>query len=143
MKKILLLDVLVFLLIVLFMYTGVYKIFGVETFYNQMQRSPLIRDYGNILSWSVPIIEIVVAVMLIVDQTRLIGLYSALILMVVFTIYAVINLVFKEYQACSCGGVISSMTWPQHLVFNVLFMLVALAAVVIMSRRGHKVAVVA
>jgi hypothetical protein len=40
-------------------------------------------------------------------------------LMTLFTIYIAIILVVNNHIPCSCGGIIQSMSWKQHLLFNV------------------------
>jgi len=38
---------------------------------------------------------------------------------------------------CSCGGVLQQMTWNQHLIFNVVFTLLALFAIWLTRKKGN------
>jgi hypothetical protein len=70
------------------------------------------------------------------------GLYASLVLMLAFTIYtaAVLLHAFK-YVPCSCGGVIRKLTWPQHLVFNLFFVGISVAAIILLKKIQPKNAV--
>jgi len=56
-------------------------------------------------------------------------LYASYFLMAMFSAYIVAITRFSEYIPCSCGGVLERMNWNQHLVFNLLVVL--LTAIVI------------
>jgi hypothetical protein len=45
--------------------------------------------------------------------------------MAAFTGYIGFMLLSNIELPCSCGGVISSLSWKNHLVFNILFLLLA------------------
>ena len=77
----------------------------------------------------VPLAELAVALLLVKSRTRLIGLYGALGLMLLFTGYTVAIVFIAPYRPCSCGGVISLLSWEQHLVLNVVLLLLALLAI--------------
>jgi hypothetical protein len=46
-----------------------------------------------------------------------------------FTAYIIAITKFSDYIPCSCGGVLQEMGWGEHLVFNICFVLLALAAI--------------
>ncbi|MEQ8421197.1 MAG: hypothetical protein RIB64_14400, partial [Arenibacter algicola] len=58
-----------------------------------------------------------------------IGFYGVLGLMLLFTGYTVAIVFFAPYRPCSCGGVISLLSWEQHLVLNAILLLLALMAI--------------
>jgi hypothetical protein len=68
-------------------------------------------------------------------RTRKLGLYISLGLMMAFTGYISYMMIFIPDLPCSCGGVISKMTWGQHLIFNVFFMLLALTGILLNRKR--------
>ena len=76
-------------------------------------------------SWLITFIELCVALLIAWPKTRLKGLYGALALMLLFTGYTVAILFFAPYTPCSCGGVISLLSWEQHLIFNIVFLLLS------------------
>jgi len=43
---------------------------------------------------------------------------------------------FVEKLPCSCGGVIAKLSWNQHLLLNLGFVLLALGAIALLKWRG-------
>src|SRR5690606_14865120 len=76
--------------VILFAFTGVTKFMEGDRFFNNLNNSPILPDVTWIaysISWAVPTLEIVVALLIAIPRTRLKGLYVALGLMLSFTIY--------------------------------------------------------
>jgi len=90
------------------------------------------KNIANVLVWAVPFTELLAGSLLIFLKTRLAGLYASLLLLISFTIYIglVMNNVFGRIP-CSCGGVLNKMTWEQHLVFNIVFLLLTATAILL------------
>ncbi|MBK0368254.1 MauE/DoxX family redox-associated membrane protein [Flavobacterium agrisoli] len=128
-----------FLFILLFVYAAVNKIIAMETFTVQLAQSPLLSAFAGWVSWFVPLIEILIAVMLIFPKTRMVGLYGALGLMTMFTAYIFVVLHFSSFVPCSCGGILEKMSWNVHLVFNLFFVLLALMGLFYNPPRKSKV----
>ncbi len=123
-------GIVCFLLIFLFVYTAVSKLGDIPGFSADMQNQPLPAMLKNNLIWVLPASELLAAGLLVFDKTRLTGLFVSLILMLTFTLYvAMVLLNVFEYVPCSCGGVISSLSWWQHLVFNLFFSVLALIGI--------------
>lgn len=129
MKKINFLDVIIFLFMFLFVYAAVSKLVEYDLFTAQLGKSPLLTRYAGIFSWLVPGVELMVAGMLFVPRFQLAGLYGAFTLMLGFTAYIAFILMFSPYVPCSCGGILSSMGWEEHLVFNVVFTVLAVIGI--------------
>ncbi|BAV05279.1 DoxX-like family protein [Filimonas lacunae] len=125
-KKLLTIEVICSLLIFLFMYASISKFLNVHALRHDMMNQPIPKWLARILMWLIPILEVVFALCLLFSKTRKLGLWGAFGLMLVFTLYAAFILAhFFAYVPCGCGGVINTLTWPQHLVFNIFFMLIA------------------
>ncbi|HAR73947.1 MAG TPA: hypothetical protein DCR77_11145, partial [Flavobacteriaceae bacterium] len=118
-----------YLFIVLFIYAAVSKLMDFETFQTQLGQSPLLASYAIPISYGVIIIELVTAVLLMFDRYRIIALQISLLLMVMFTTYIVIILHFTAFTPCSCGGVLEKMGWTEHLIFNGVFVGLALIGI--------------
>ncbi|REC79513.1 hypothetical protein DRF60_06735 [Chryseobacterium elymi] len=129
-NKRLIIDIVVLLLVILFLYTAVSKFVDFKGFTYDLNNQPFPNSLTPILRWLVPLTEIGIVLGLIFEKTRLLALYASLILMSLFTIYTALVLfdVF-EYVPCSCGGVIKNLTWPQHLIFNLFFVVITLLAI--------------
>lgn len=124
-------EVICLLFIVLLTYAGLTKFLEGHRFYDNLRNSPIIggETLASLASWMVPLAELAVALLLVKSRTRLIGLYGALGLMLLFTGYTVAIVFIAPYRPCSCGGVISLLSWEQHLVLNVVLLLLALLAI--------------
>ncbi|MDR6784588.1 MauE/DoxX family redox-associated membrane protein [Pedobacter africanus] len=124
MKKVIIL--ISYSLGLLFMYAAGSKLAEYDKFVVQIGQSAMLTPYAGVLAWLVPVLEIVIAIMLVFPGLRRLGLYGALGMMAGFTayIYVVLNFMGND-KPCSCGGVLSAMDWPQHLVFNIVFTVLA------------------
>jgi uncharacterized membrane protein YphA (DoxX/SURF4 family) len=138
------LDIIITLFMVLFLYASIYKLFDYQVFKVQIGRSPLIMYYANTLAWLVPAIEIIAAILVFVPKFRLSGLFLSFGIMFAFSIYIFFMLTFSPYVPCSCGGILNSMGWTEHLIFNIAFTLIALAGIVLQiqeSKNKREVAI--
>jgi uncharacterized membrane protein YphA (DoxX/SURF4 family) len=120
------LETICLLFILLFVYTAVSKFIDYENFRAVIGQSPLITRFAPVLAIVVPVAEIIIALLLVVPRYRRSGLYASFAMMVLFTAYIIVLVTLSEKIPCSCGGVISQMTWKQHLYFNIVFTLLAL-----------------
>jgi hypothetical protein len=119
-----------FLLIVLFTYAASVKLFDLEQFAGQLRQIALLKNFAGFISVALPLVEFITALCLVFNRTLMIGLASAAFLMTEFTIYVGAMLVFSSNLPCSCGGVIEQMTWKEHFVFNLFFMVLSWNALV-------------
>ena len=126
-------EIISFLFIFLFVYAAVSKLTDVQKFQVQIGKSPLLTDIAPFVAWFIPITEILVAGMLAIPRLRLMGLYASFSLMVIFTAYIIAILKFSPHVPCSCGGILESMGWTGHLIFNASFVLLGLAGVLFYS----------
>ncbi|MDP3467064.1 MAG: hypothetical protein Q8S11_01940 [Daejeonella sp.] len=123
-------QVISYLLILLWVYAAASKLIDYDTSRAQMLNQIFSKSIANVLVWAVPFTELLAGSLLIFLKTRLAGLYASLLLLISFTIYIglVMNNVFGRIP-CSCGGVLNKMTWEQHLTFNLAFMLLTSTAI--------------
>jgi uncharacterized membrane protein YphA (DoxX/SURF4 family) len=134
MKKELIIEIIVFLFVVLFLYAAGSKLTEYNKFVGQMGKSPMLTDLAPLLAWIVPVVEIIVAVMLLISRLRLVGMYAAFGLMFVFTLYIIAILSFSKELPCSCGGVLSMLGWKEHLIFNTFYVGLGLSGIVLLNR---------
>lgn len=135
-----------YLLIFLFAYTAVsklnlfsysapfswenFKFIDVSAFEEAMFKSPVLRSYVHELAWLIPSIEIAACILLLFNKTKKWGYYLSFILLSVFTAYIIYILrAYPHHLPCVCGGVISLMSWPQHLIFNFLLVFITARAI--------------
>jgi hypothetical protein len=132
-------NIIVFALILLWVYAAASKLLDFNMFKGQMHRQVL-PDFLKIsLVYILPLLEVVTAFLLLFDQTQLIGFFMSSVLMGTFTIYvgAAVFRFFDEVP-CSCGGVLSSMGWDAHFIFNLFFLLLTATGFIIQYRERRK-----
>ncbi|MFD2201814.1 MauE/DoxX family redox-associated membrane protein [Shivajiella indica] len=113
-------EVLSMLLAVLFVYTGASKLIDWYGTVNSINNQVFPEWMATLILYGLPALEIGVAIMLLVPPWRIWGLRLSVILMFIFTGYIglVLTGIFGRIP-CSCGGVLESLGWWEHLVFNV------------------------
>ena len=131
LKKSTIIETIAFLFVILFVYTGTSKLSEYGVFREQIAESPILKPVAPIVSWLLPITEFVVSLLLLIPRWRLKGLYASLALMVAFTLYVGAILSFSRELPCSCGGIIELLSWKEHLLFNSIFILLAITGIVL------------
>lgn len=118
------------LLVLLFTYTSFSKFFALDTFRGTLYNQPLPHALTTPLIVLIPAAELLTGLALLFERSRLTGLYSAVTLLVIFTLYiAAILLHLFHKTPCSCGGILRGLSWGQHFWVNLLLTGLALAAI--------------
>ncbi|MDO5986534.1 MauE/DoxX family redox-associated membrane protein [Flavivirga amylovorans] len=125
------------LFILLFVYAAVSKFLVFDEFKIQIAQSPVLTSYAIWFAWGVPVIEILISLMLVIPRFRLLALYAAFTIMIMFTSYIFIILNFSDFIPCSCGGVLEKLSWTEHLIFNTFFVILAFIGVLILSTQKN------
>jgi len=131
MKKSTIVEIISSLLVFLFVYAALSKLLDFDKFKYQLGQSPFITHISRFVVWAIPLGEIAVSIALVIKRTRTAGLYLSFFLMLLFTGYIFIMLRYSSYLPCSCGGILSAMSWQQHFVFNLVFTLLSLLGIVV------------
>jgi len=140
MKRLSFVNLITCLLIILFLYTGLYKVIHLSQFAFTLSNSPLIGHFNKALSILVPTTELIITLGLLMSLLkdssvlRKWSLLCSAILMMLFTLYVGYMLSTSSRLPCSCGGVIREMNWHQHLYFNMLFFLLPIIALFLNSK---------
>ncbi len=116
-------------LILLYTYTAISKFTDQELFKVTLRRSPLIDHGADTIAWLLPATELIVVLLLFFERTRKTGLYASLVLLVLFTLYLLYMVLFAADLPCSCGGMLSKMSWKQHIFFNLFFIVLNLIGI--------------
>ena len=126
-------EIICLLYLLLFVYAAVSKLLDFENFQVQLGQSPLLSAFAGWVSYGVLIVELSIALLLLVPRFRLVGLFAAFSLMVMFTTYIIIILNFSSFVPCSCGGILEKMGWTEHLIFNIVFVLLAAVGILLLA----------
>lgn len=135
LRKNLIIESIAYIFILLFLYTGIMKLIDYDSFHFDLTNAPVIKKLEPILAFAVPITELIIALLLFIPKTKKIGLYSSFIIMTLFTIYVGGILSFLKDKPCTCGGILRSLTWGQHLGLNITLTLLALLALFLLRNR--------
>lgn len=141
MKRTAITIAICWLIAALFTYTAISKLADYDNFQFGLSESPFISFMAPFLTWALPAGELILAVMLLIPRLRLTGLYLSLALLISFTVYISAMLLFAFDIPCSCGGVLEEMSWGVHIIFNGVFILLNIVAIVL-KRRQRKLSVV-
>lgn len=133
-KIIFIADIISGILLLLFLYTSLSKLTHYETFSAVLRSSPLLQPVAAVIVWLLPVTEIVIAAILFLPVTRVKGLKASFILISIFTLYLLYMIAFTPQLPCNCGGVLHSLTWTQHILFNLLFIILAIAGILIYKK---------
>ncbi len=126
-----LINIICYAYILLFLYAAFYKLFDYDYFIRQLGHSPILKNYRLYVACIVPTSEIITSILLLIPRTKLIGLVLAITIMSCFIAYIVYILNFSPHIPCSCGGILATMNWQEHLVFNTVFIVLGIIALVL------------
>ncbi|HET6994904.1 MAG TPA: MauE/DoxX family redox-associated membrane protein [Chitinophagaceae bacterium] len=114
-------EIIAALLILLFCYTGITKLIDHDLFKIALSQSELLSSISKPVSWTLPLLELGLTILLVIPGTRKAGFMIAFCVLALFTLYILYMLLFASNRPCTCGGVLKKLSWQQHIVFNVFF----------------------
>lgn len=138
MKQRFLIELAVFLLVLLWTYAAVSKLLDHAPFQRVLAQSPLVGAGAGALAVLVPATELGIALLLLFPRTRFSGLYGSFVLLVLLTSYLGYMVLYAPHLPCSCGGVISSLSWMEHMVFNSVFLVLNLIALFLYQKTFYR-----
>lgn len=109
-----------FLLILLWIYTGLDKILRYGESRKAFHNQTFPAELAEALSYLVPGVELLLALLLLFSVTRRWGYLGSLLLLTVFITYVGLIWVGAFPRVpCNCAGLIDSMGWAEHFWMNV------------------------
>lgn len=141
MKTVTVLNAIIALLILLFLYASVSKLLDYRTFTIQLSKTPILRGFAGTIAWLLPAVEILTVFLLLLPKHQLLGLYVSCIMLISFTIYIAAVLAFAKDIPCSCGGILQGLHWREHIVFNCFFIILSILGILyhkLLERQNDK-----
>jgi hypothetical protein len=129
MKRSIIAQLISYLFIILFLYTGISKLMEYDDAVEQIALTPILAPFANAIVILLPMIEITAAILLFFPKTRHGGSWLSLVLMTAFTGYVIYIIKFNDELPCTCGGVLEALGWPQHLILNTSLIIAAIFAI--------------
>lgn len=127
MKRETISELAIALLLLLFLYTALSKLVNFSQFVHDMQNQVFWPWFDNALIVLVPLSEVLICFGLLIKRFQRKALFASLFLMSLFTVYtATVLLHWFDRKPCGCGGVVRWLKWPEHLAFNLFFVIVCI-----------------
>lgn len=119
-------------LTMLFCYAALSKLVNYQESKKEMLNQPFPDWLAVQLVWVIPLLELVITISLLIPALRVKGLYASLLILTIFSVYILFAMtsVFG-YIPCSCGGILKNMGYEMHLIFNLLFVIIATIGILI------------
>ena len=123
-----------------FIYTAVSKLYDWDGTQRALYNQVFPIWFAEILLYTIPVIELATAGLLLNSKTIRKGLLVSFILMLSFIGYIglIMTGVFGRIP-CSCGGIISTLGWGEHLVLNIVLLGLALVGIWIENAKNEEI----
>lgn len=126
------------ILLLMFCYTTYHKLIDLNKFEATLLKSTLIEEYQvKYLLYIIPSLELV-AVFFLLRKNYRVGFFISFFLMLLFTLYLVALNNYSFYKGCSCGGIFNEMSYSQHIIINISFILLSVVGIFIYSVARNK-----
>lgn len=118
------------LLAIMFTYAALSKLANYQLSREQMLNQIFPDTIAVQLTWSVPVLELLITISLVLRTTIRKGLYASLLLLTAFSLYISLTMsgIFGSVP-CSCGGILKNLGYTTHLLFNLFFILLAVIGI--------------
>lgn len=136
MKKENIIKIVAIIIACLFAYAAITKLADYDKSSWEMRNQIFPAWMASILTWLVPTTELVLALLVVIPVARKKALFASSILLILFTIYIAVVMtgVFGRVP-CSCGGILKNMGYGTHIIFNLLFISLAIIALAVDNGR--------
>lgn len=130
-------TILTSILILIFIYTGLDKLIQFDASRNAFHNQTFPSELAEVLTFAVPITELLIALLLLFSVTRWWGFLSSLLLLTIFITYVGLIWVGAFPRVpCNCAGIINSLGWAEHFALNLI--LIGLAIVGLKQEQRKK-----
>ena len=126
-----------FVLVLNFFYEGIQKLAYLDVYGFWIAHAPLIRKYGALLQYAVPLVEITIAVLLITPRYRRIAFMAIIVVELVFILWVMSVYLFTGYLFWPYDALWGNPTWIQKMLYGLVLAWLAFAAM-FYSRKKEK-----
>jgi uncharacterized membrane protein YphA (DoxX/SURF4 family) len=129
-----------YLLALLWTYTGLDKLIRFEQSRKAFHNQTFPAELAGVLSYAVPMAELLLAILLVIQLTRWWGYLGSILLLTVFITYVGLIWVGAFPRVpCNCAGLFDSMGWTAHLILNLNLLILAIVGLWIESKKRSQV----
>lgn len=122
------------MLIFLFAYAAVSKLFNFKVFRFTLGQMPVIGPYAAIATVVLPAVNLLAVLLLLIPRTRRAGLFYSLFLLTGYTGYIGYVLLSFEQLPCSCNGIVPWLSWPHHFWLNLVIVALVITSLLLSKR---------
>ena len=127
-KQQVLVEVITLLIVVVLLYAAINKLIHYRAFRFVLGITPTLKGMVSILTFAIPILELLIAILMLIQKTKIAGLYLSIGL---FIIYLVGMFQLKLYVPNIRGGILDRLSFTQYLILNTLLLTLAIFGIVI------------
>ncbi|MEI9912231.1 MAG: MauE/DoxX family redox-associated membrane protein [Bacteroidota bacterium] len=123
-KKHLVAEFSIALLILLFGYTAISKAIDIRVFRHALAESPVTQHGAAVAAWLTISAEAAIVLLLFFFYDKADGIVFVFCYAILFYALPLMYGIVCRHLPCGCGGVMSKMSWKQHILFNLFFLIV-------------------
>jgi uncharacterized membrane protein YphA (DoxX/SURF4 family) len=127
-----------FMLILNFFYEGIQKLAYAEVYDHWITHAPLIRTFGAVLQYAVPVIEIAIAFLLIISRYRRIALIMVIIIEIIFILWVISVYLFTGYVFWPYDALWNNPTWIQKMAYGLMLSWLAFVALLCAGKKVNE-----
>lgn len=106
-------------LILIWTYSGLDKLIQFDQSRKSFLNQPLPNEIEEVLAYSIPGVELLLALLLLFSVTRWWGFLGSSLVLTVFTSYVGLIWVGAFPRVpCNCAGILESLGWAEHFILN-------------------------
>jgi uncharacterized membrane protein YphA (DoxX/SURF4 family) len=131
LRKTWLYDLICFVLVLNYFYEGVQKLAYLDVYGFWITHAPVIRKFGSILKYAIPISEIVIAVLLLMPKFRKAAFIASIFMQIGFILWVMSVYLFTGYLFWPYHALWDNPTWMQKMVYGLMLAWMALTGILL------------
>ena|SRR5258708_6085636 len=128
-------EIICLILLLNFFYEGIYKIAYWQNYAFWIKHAPLLKPVWQILTYTIPIGEIALALSFLVPKFRLKALYISIGALGVYVLWVMSGYLFTNRIFFPCHALWEKPTWMQKMLISLGFCWLALTAILLVNSK--------
>ncbi|MGV6945467.1 MauE/DoxX family redox-associated membrane protein [Sphingobacterium kyonggiense] len=127
-------DFVSYAFILLWGYASITKLYNWKLSRTEMHMQIFPAWIGDILFWFIPLLELFLVLVLLDRKRVTMGLKLSTLLIALFTFYLLIGVTGFFGEPCICAGILKGKSVTYHIVFNMVFVIFGIIALVLAQK---------
>jgi uncharacterized membrane protein YphA (DoxX/SURF4 family) len=124
-------ELIILMLVFYFFYEGIYKIAYWSSYSNWLHHAPLIKPFWIPLTYLIPIGEIGLSIALILPRHKIIALYMAISILLIFILWVAGAHVFSKQLFWPFHGFWKNPTWMENILISLTLSWLSFSAIIV------------